>query len=119
LLRVLNDHERLDLLRPIYWSIRELSDERAHRVRVRVDTAAPLQDEQRSRLKKEIEEALHLTAVLDEKIDPDLLGGMRVRVNDWQFDASVATRLESLRKDILQRGAHEIQTGRDRFSAAS
>lgn len=118
-LRVLNDHERLDLLRSIYHSLRELNDERARRVRVGVATAVPLIDEQRARLRKEIQDTLHLEPVFDEHVDPELLGGMRVRVGDWQFDATVATELENLRKEIMARGAHEIQTGRDRFSAAS
>jgi len=118
-LRVLNDHERLDLLRAIALSVRELHDERERRVRVQVATAVPLGDAQRTRLHAEIQDTLHLQPVFDEKVDPDLLGGMRVRVGDWQFDASVVTELENLRKEILARGAHEIQTRRDRFSSAS
>jgi F-type H+-transporting ATPase subunit delta len=117
-LRVLNEHERLDLLRGIYSTLRELHDERARRIRVQVSTAVPLQDAQRSRLQGELREALSLEPVLEERVDPNILGGMRVRVGDFQFDATVATELDNIRKDILARGAHEIQTRRDRFSSS-
>src|SRR5689334_4718588 len=43
-LHVLNEHERLDLLRAIHISLREVHDERARRIRVQVATAIPLVD---------------------------------------------------------------------------
>src|SRR5437879_408472 len=55
-LQVLNDNERLDLLRGIHVAYRELHDERAGRVRVQVRSAVPLADEQKSRLAQRIRE---------------------------------------------------------------
>jgi F0F1-type ATP synthase delta subunit len=54
--------------------------------------------------------------VLRVREDPDLLGGMVVRVGAKVFDGSVRSRLETLRNQLLSRGSHEIQAGRDRFS---
>ena len=50
-------------------------------------------------------------------VDPDLLGGMVVWVGDWLYDASVRSRLESIRNQLIERSSHEIQSGRDRFSS--
>jgi F-type H+-transporting ATPase subunit delta len=116
-LLVLNAHERLDLLRPILAALRELRDERAHRIRVRVRTAVPLADDQRGRLEQELREAFRLEPVLDTRVDPDLLGGLVVQVGDWLYDASVRTQLENLRNQLIARSTHEIQSRRDRFSS--
>ena len=34
--------------------------------------------------------------------DPSLIGGLRVKIGDWQIDASVSTRLSRLRKQLVQ-----------------
>jgi F-type H+-transporting ATPase subunit delta len=114
-LLVLNNHDRLGLLRPIRDAYRDLRDQRAHRMRVQVRSAAPLADDQRDRLRRELQETFHLEPILETYVDPDLLGGMQVRVGDWVYDASVRTRLETIRNQIMARSSYEIQSGRDRF----
>jgi F-type H+-transporting ATPase subunit delta len=39
---------------------------------------------------------------LESKVDPDILGGIVVRVGDRILDASIANRLESLRKQVAR-----------------
>ena len=118
-LKVLNQHERLDLLRPILAAAKELQDERAKRLRVEVRSAVPLADDQANRLKQQLREALQLEPVLETAVDPELLGGVVVRVGDWLYDVSVRGRLESIRDQLVARSYYEIQSGRDRFSIAS
>ncbi|MCI0680870.1 MAG: ATP synthase F1 subunit delta [Gemmataceae bacterium] len=117
-LLVLNDHERLELIRPIRAMYRRLRDQRARRMRVQVYTAAPLADDQRRRLEQEVRDALHLEPVLETHVETDLIGGLIVRVNDWVYDGSIRTRLETIRKQLIERSSHEIQSRRDRFSSA-
>jgi F-type H+-transporting ATPase subunit delta len=114
-LMVLNAHERLDLLRPITAKYRELRDQRARRMRVLVRTAVPLPDDQRDHLVRELREAFRMEPVVVARVDPDLLGGMVVRVGDWLYDSSVRTQLESLRNQLIARSSYEIQSRRDRF----
>jgi F-type H+-transporting ATPase subunit delta len=115
-LLVLNQHERLELLRPIRAAYHLLLDERAHRVPVLVRTAVPLPDDQRERLVQMIRGIMHLEPVLDLRIEPEMLGGIMVRVGDWLFDGSVRARLENLRTELIESGSHEIQSRRDSFS---
>jgi F-type H+-transporting ATPase subunit delta len=115
-LMVLNLHERLELLRPIVRAYRDLYDQRAQRVRVQVRSAVPLADDQRQRLVRELHEVFHFEPILDEALDPELIGGMTVRVGDWIYDASVRSQLESLRNQLIARSSYEIQSGRNRFS---
>lgn len=113
---VLNDHDRLNVLRAVVVAYRELHDRKTGRVRVRVESAVPLPDDQQERLRQELREALHREPVLQTRVDPDLLGGLVVRVEDRVFDASVRTRLETIRKQLIEKSSHEIQSGRNRFS---
>ena len=48
--------------------------------------------------------------VLDARVDPDLLGGLMVQVGDWLYDASVRTRLERIRNQLIERSSHAIQS---------
>jgi F-type H+-transporting ATPase subunit delta len=117
-LMVLNDHERLDLLRIINAEARALHDERQRRIRVQVYSAVPLQDDQKERIAASVRRIFQLEPVLLEQVEPSLLGGLRIRIGDRQFDGTVRSRLDILRQQLLARSSHEIQSGRDRFSSA-
>ena len=52
------------------------------------------------------------------RVDPELIGGMIVRVDDTVFDDSVATSLVRLESRLVQRSVHEIQYRRDRLGSA-
>ena len=118
-LKVLNRHERLNLLRPILAAAKELRDERAKRIRVQVRSAVPLADDQADRLRQQLRESLRLDPVLRTEVDDELLGGVVVRIGDWLYDASVRARLESIRNQLIARSSHEIQSRRDRFRSGN
>jgi F-type H+-transporting ATPase subunit delta len=105
-LLVLNDHQRLDLLRGIRDAAKELYDERAGRMRVFVTSAAPLPEDQREKLLHQLRQRYHKEPVLTAQVDPALLGGLVVRVGDWLFDGSVRTRLQNIEKQMIERGSH-------------
>jgi F-type H+-transporting ATPase subunit delta len=114
---VLNHHDRLPLFRGVVQIYRELYDRRFGRVPVRVTSAAPLGDDQVQRLRDGLRTSLQREPVLDFKVDPSLLGGVVVRVNDWMYDSSLRSRLLAVRDELLESSNHAIQSGRDRFSS--
>jgi F-type H+-transporting ATPase subunit delta len=114
-LLVLNAHDRLDLLAGIRRAAHELDDERSGRMQVEVASAVPLADDQRERLRNELREAFRKEPVLATRVDPGLLGGLVVKVGDWLYDASVRTRLQDIRNQLIESSSHAIQTRRDRF----
>jgi len=116
-LLVLNEHNRLQILRPVAAMYRELRDEFHKRVRVLVRSAVPLSDEQRERVKKLAAEYFHLHPVLVEQVDPELLGGVQIQVRDQLVDLSVRSRLETIKQQLIARSSHEIQRRRDRVGS--
>jgi F-type H+-transporting ATPase subunit delta len=118
-LLVLNEHERLGLLRSILAEYRVLLDQQKRRVRVLVRSAVELPDDQRQRLQQQLRETLQKEPMLDTRVDPDLLGGLVVQVGDWLYDASVRSQLANIRNQLIEKSGHEIQSRRDRFRSDS
>jgi F-type H+-transporting ATPase subunit delta len=117
-LLVINEHERTTLLPAILFEALKLRDERANRLPVSVHSAVPLTDEQQENVRRIIRDRLKLEPVLEMKVDPELLGGLMIRVGDHVFDGTVRTKLVQLREQLLSRSSYEIQSRRDRFSSA-
>lgn len=108
-LGVLNQNNRLDLVRSVAAAYRDLLDQRAGRVRVTVRSAVPLADDQRDDLKRTLAGSLDKEPVLVEQVDPDLLGGLVVQVGDRVYDSSVRSRLAAIRSQLLTRGSNVVK----------
>ena len=53
--------------------------------------------------------------MLVESVDPALLGGLVVRIDDEKFDGSVARELARLEETLLARASHELHAGKSYF----
>ena len=60
-------------------------------------SAAPLNDDQTKRLKTEIETIVGKAVNLVTRVDPDLLGGLVVKVGSTMIDSSLKTKLNRLK----------------------
>ena len=118
MLLVLNDHDRLDLIRPIRRALHDLHEERGHRLHVLVYSAVPLADDYKTRIEGAIRDNFKLDPILELHVDPALLGGLKLRIGDTVYDATVRTKIDNLRTQLIASSSHEIQSRRDRFSSA-
>jgi F-type H+-transporting ATPase subunit delta len=114
-LLVVNDHDRIPLFPAILFEMKQLRDRRARRLAVNVHAAVPLADDQIERIRRAVRTALEVEPLIEVKVDPDLLGGVLVRVGDWVFDDTLRTRLADLRHELLERGTQEIQSRHERY----
>lgn len=114
-LKVVSRHGRLGLVRVIHRQAHVLYRQRLGQVEVEVTTAAPLDEAAAERIRAAVRRLVAGEPVLARRVRPELLGGMVVRVGDTIYDASVARQLESMRQQMIDRSAHEIQSRRDRF----
>jgi F-type H+-transporting ATPase subunit delta len=62
-----------------------------------VRTALPIDEAQRSAITARLEALTGEQIELSETVDPELIGGIAVRIGDRLYDASVRSRLERLR----------------------
>ncbi len=79
---------------------RRLLNERLGRAQAVVTTAAPISAEQRGRLAASLGAMLDKEVVLDEREDPEIIGGIVVRIEDRIIDGSVRSRLNGLRQSL-------------------
>jgi F-type H+-transporting ATPase subunit delta len=118
LMMVLNAHERLQIFAAVIASYMALCDSHSGKIKVQVSTPAPLTPPERDSLVDRLRTLLKQEPSLDESVEPALIGGMTIKVGDYVYDASVRTRLQEIRKQLIARSSYEIQSGRDRFSTA-
>ena len=53
-------------------------------------------------LQKTLEESIGKDTELDLKVDPSLLGGIKLRIENTYLDASIKAKMDNLRRDLLQ-----------------
>lgn len=118
-LLVLNDRGRLPLLSAIYESYRRQLDVLRGRQEVHVTTAVPLTAEQRRQVQQAISVSIEREAILVERVEPGLLGGLVLEMANRRMDASIRHRLDELAEHIRRSGMREVQAGRRSLAETS
>jgi F-type H+-transporting ATPase subunit delta len=101
--RLLAEKNRLDKLAVIAAAFGTLLDREKGIVRGTVTTAFDLDDARRETLVKDIEQKAGKSVKLDFDVDPDILGGIVLRLGDTVLDASLRAQLTAL-IDTIKRG---------------
>jgi len=73
-------------------------------VKATVTSAAPLSQENIKQVEQVIKESTHGEIILTARVDPSLIGGFVLKVGDKQFDTSISTQLNKLKKEFSQKG---------------
>lgn len=100
-LRLALERRRETEIQAIYEEYCRMSDERAGEAEAVVETAIPMGDQDRERLQNVLEERFARRLRLTLRVDPALLGGVRVRVGDQLLDDTVRSRLTSISRMLL------------------
>ncbi|HUQ70272.1 MAG TPA: ATP synthase F1 subunit delta [Planctomycetaceae bacterium] len=115
-LKVLVRHGRIDLVQAIWRATQLEQEHRSGRVRVRVTSAQPLSSANLQNITERLTQSLAAVPIVEIAVDPNLVGGLVIRVGDTVYDGSVRNRLKQLRRSLRERCMNEVQRGRDRFS---
>ena len=89
----------------ILWGIAhqyiDLFDKNQGKVAAMVTTAVPLTEDLQKEVLKKASTLTPLRVELKNIVDPTIKGGFILRVGDLQYDASIANRLEALKRELI------------------
>ena len=89
-------NRRLRILRDIVGAFATLVADRRGIITAHVSSAHPLNDVQRQQLRARLIEAGYGNVNIHERVEPDLLGGLVVRIGARLYDTSLKSRLQRL-----------------------
>ena len=101
-LELLAERHRMPAVFRIRRNFDKLWAEENRVLEVSVTSAVELDRDVVKTIEKRIEEQTGRTVELEVKVDPDVLGGLVLRVGNMVMDASVRNRLERLRKQVAK-----------------
>lgn len=102
LLRVMADNGRLDRIREVADSYRFLLRQSKGILGVDVTTAGPLVDAERDQIRQAITARTGKEILLEESVDPEIIGGLRFRIGSSLYDASVKSQLSQMKHSLIK-----------------
>jgi F-type H+-transporting ATPase subunit delta len=109
-LQVLSRKGRLVNLPGVLTDFARKMDERRGIVPVDAFVAQPMDSAHREQVAAALGEALGgKTVQLRERVDPSLIGGLKLRIGDKQLDGSVATQLRLMRRRMIDAGREKAR----------
>ncbi len=98
---ILAHAKRLEILPEIARIYEELYAERSGSLKVEVLVSKPLNKDQTERIRKALSVRLDRKIDIQETIDESLIAGVKVKVNDTVWDASLRGRLTRLAENLI------------------
>ncbi len=100
LLHVLVSRRREKLIADVAFEFSELVNEGLGRVHADIVTAKPLDDELLAALRRVLEESTRRDVVIDSRVDPAMIGGVRLSLGDLVVDGTTRRALHDLRRSL-------------------
>ena len=115
---VLANHGRAGRIADVSDAFDALMQERLGRIEVDMFTVdGKASDDVIATVKARVKEAFKKDAVLHQYSDPNMIGGVKLRIGDQLIDGSVATQLRSMRESVSTRGSTKIRSRVNDFLA--
>jgi len=100
LISLLIDNKRLSILNDVAKKYTILFDELKGIEVAKVTTAVPLTEALNEQILAKVKEITGKEATIENLINPDIIGGFILRIGDVQYDASIANKLQVLRRQF-------------------
>lgn len=99
-LDLLVERRRVHYFRQIIDAFQGLVDEEKGVVKATVQTAVPLPEDLAEKLKELLAKVAGKQVVVQVKEDPEIIGGVIVRIGDTVWDGSIKSQLQALKQSI-------------------
>ena len=99
---IIVDKGREAFIEDIIAEYQNLTDEKNNIVCVKVETAAELTEEQLAALKESVKAKTGKNARIETELNESLIGGMKIKIGDFIYDASVTGQLSALKQQLLR-----------------
>lgn len=100
LFKLLQENKRFEILEPIASQFNRLFDEMNGVEVAKVTTAFPITPELETKVLAKIAEISSKKITIENIVDPSIIGGFVLRIGDKQYNASVANRLQELKREF-------------------
>jgi len=100
LINLLIDNKRLSILNDVVKKYTLLFDTLKGIEVAKVTTAIPLTEALNKQVLSKVKEITGKEATIENTINPDIIGGFILRIGDVQYDASVANKLQGLKRQF-------------------
>ncbi|SDR84349.1 ATP synthase F1 subcomplex delta subunit [Gillisia sp. Hel1_33_143] len=97
---VLIENKRINILKEVAQTYISLYNEMNHVQVAKVTTAVPLNAELEAKILTKITELTGGGATINNIVDPNIIGGFILRIEDLQYNASVANSLSNLEREL-------------------
>lgn len=98
LIDILADNKRLELLGTVAEKYIFLYDKQKGKEVAVVTTAVPLTDALKAKVLTKVKELTRHEVTIENKIDESIIGGFILRIGDLQYNASIANKLNTLKR---------------------
>lgn len=100
LIDTLIENRRIDIFGSVAETYNQLYDKEQGTQVAKVTTAVPLTDELKKMVLVKVKELTGKDAEITNVVDENILGGFILRVGDLQYDASIANKLNKLKREF-------------------
>ena len=101
-MKLLVEKERFDcFLDAAEWFHRRYNEDFGI-VEARVTSAVALSDDDQAALRQKLQEMSHKTVSLITRVDPTLIGGIRVEMDGKRYDNTIQNKLSRLKQSLVQ-----------------
>ena len=102
-IKIIVEHNRVNYLEDILEAFNTLCNENRDIVEGLLYSAFPLDEKTINKIKNKISQIEHRDVDLITRVDPSLIGGVKVVINSHVYDGSVKNKLEKMQIDLSRK----------------
>lgn len=100
---LLASNKRVDILKEVGEQYVVLYDRMQGQDIARVTTAVPLSSDLEKKILKQLQGITGREVVIENEVDPGLIGGFILRLGDLEYNASISSKLGNLKRELVKK----------------